>query len=362
MKYTLNILLSAAFAVMLLFTASCSKKVAPDVPTARSSALFEIFRLMDSRQYRAALPLVEKYQSMEPTNEFLSELKQIVCTNIAIQEAEAFAQKGKLKEACEHLDKCIRDYGKLPGIVEAKKIYFELQEMGKRVQTLKEPSGSAVMKKNADWLAAYARKHRNVQLQKFAAKKIRENVRFTMQAEEVLVTGAKFDLLLFLRMRVEETASPACSAYPTTSTSIPNWPSIAGLPRPPAPNVQFSPQRTLARRGYSRTRNCANASGGMAANAPVNSGARTSRPSAASSDRRSSADISSGGTRSGASTDSGWLLNVSTESAPSSIRRCPRWTPSKLPSATTRGSPLYSQQSLSVLIISNIQHKYQSPR
>ena len=175
MKYTLNILLSAAFAVMLLFTASCSKKVAPDVPTARSSALFEIFRLMDSRQYRAALPLVEKYQSMEPTNEFLSELKQIVCTNIAIQEAEAFAQKGKLKEACEHLDKCIRDYGELPGIVEAKKIYFELQEICKRVQALKEPSGSAVMKKNADWLAAYARKHRNVQLQKFAAKKIRES-------------------------------------------------------------------------------------------------------------------------------------------------------------------------------------------
>jgi hypothetical protein len=129
MKYTLNILLSTAFAVMLLFTASCSKKVAPDVPTARSSALFEIFRLMDSRQYRAALPLVEKYQSMEPTNEFLSELKQIVCTNIAIQEAEAFAQKGKLKEACEHLDKCIRDYGELPGIVAAKKVYLELQEI-----------------------------------------------------------------------------------------------------------------------------------------------------------------------------------------------------------------------------------------
>ena len=50
----------------------------------------------------------------------------------------------------------------------------------------------------------------------YTAKKIRENVRFTMQAEEVLVTGAKFDLLLFLRMRVEETIEAGMDETPAS--------------------------------------------------------------------------------------------------------------------------------------------------
>lgn len=173
MRY--NTVLTIAFAVTLLFAVGCGKKEAPDVPSARSSTLFEIYRLMDARQYRPALSLVEKYHSMDPTNEFLNELKLIIHTNIAVQEAESFAQKGKLKEACEHLDKCVEQFGELPGILEAKKIYLELQEMGDRIQILKKPVGSYVMRKNADWLAGYARKYRNVQLQRFADGKIRES-------------------------------------------------------------------------------------------------------------------------------------------------------------------------------------------
>lgn len=175
MKYRWNKIIATTGCLLLVLVSGCGKKEAPEVPSLRSSTLSEIFRLMDTRQYRAALPLVEKYQSLEPANEFLGELRILVCTNIAIQEAEALAQKGKLKEACALLDDCIRDYGELPGILDAKKIYQDLQEVGSRIRILKEPSGSAEMLKNARWLANYAAKFRNPQLRKFADAKIRES-------------------------------------------------------------------------------------------------------------------------------------------------------------------------------------------
>lgn len=175
MKYKWNKIIAATGFLLLMLVSGCGKKEAPEVPSLRSSTLAEIFRLMDTRQYRAALPLVEKYQRLEPSNEFLGELRTLICTNIAIQEAEALAQKGKLKEACAVLDDCIRDYGQLPGIVGAKKTYQGLQELGERIQALKEPSGSAEMLKNARWLAHYEAKFRNPQLRKFAKAKIEES-------------------------------------------------------------------------------------------------------------------------------------------------------------------------------------------
>jgi hypothetical protein len=176
MRYKWNKIIAVmVYAGVLFLCAGCGKKEAPEVPSTRSSTLFEIFRLMDARQYRAALPLVEKYQSLEPANEFLSELRTLVCTNIAIQEAEALAQKGKLKEACAVLDKSIRDYGELPGILEAKQIYQNLLELGTRIQILREPSNSGEMLKHARWLAGYAARFRNVPLQNYARQKIRES-------------------------------------------------------------------------------------------------------------------------------------------------------------------------------------------
>lgn len=175
MEYKWNKIFTAVTAAMLLCAAGCSKKTAPGVPDDRSSTLSEIFRLMDERKYKDALPKVVHYQRLEPSNEFLSELRQIVCTNIAIQGAEELAQKGKLKEACDHLDDCISKYGDLPGIQSAKKVYLDLLELGRRIQTLKEPAGSADMRKNAEWLERYSRKFPNARLRNFAREKIRES-------------------------------------------------------------------------------------------------------------------------------------------------------------------------------------------
>ena len=52
----------------------------------------------------------------------------------------------------------------------------------------------------------------------YSAKKIRQNVRFSMQTEDVLVTGARFDLLLFLRERVERAIESGMDEMPGAVT------------------------------------------------------------------------------------------------------------------------------------------------
>ena len=75
--------------------------------------------------------------------------------------------------------------------------------------------------------------------------------------------------------------------------------------------------------------------GARRANSAVKSKARTSRtPHALIAATRESKSIRRRGARSGATTDSGWFLNVSATSAPDRIALCPRWTPSKKPTAT----------------------------
>ena len=128
-----------------LFLCSCGKERKSNLPMERSERLLEILRLLDMKEYTAALPKIEEYRQIDETNAFLGELRNIVVTNTGIQKAERLAAENKLDEACAVLDEFLVKYGQLPGLLEARANYKRAQEIREQIEQLKKPQLSTVM-------------------------------------------------------------------------------------------------------------------------------------------------------------------------------------------------------------------------
>ena len=147
------------------------------------------------------------------------------------------------------------------------------------------------------------------------------------------------------RTPVEQLISSSTEASDIGRTSKCPFPSSASVDTSPEarlPNRKFSPTTTRTGRSGSRKRST-KAAGDMAATSLVKRMTRTSlAPAALSSSIRVRRSVSSFGALSGRRTETGWGQNVTTTSGNSRPRvasrrtlRCPTWTPSKLPIATT---------------------------
>src|SRR4051794_15976115 len=77
----------------------------------------------------------------------------------------------------------------------------------------------------------------------------------------------------------------------------------------------------------------------------------SSTPSTSITSRLIASELISFGAASGRSTSSGWGSKVSTVSAPSITARWPRWTPSKVPIATSRARGLASSSGVTLIDI-----------
>ena len=142
----------------------------------------------------------------------------------------------------------------------------------------------------------------------------------------------------------------------------------ASAPARPAPKRQFGPATTASAPHRAatgaRTRDT-NAAGGSAASSRVKGRRRqAAAPASASASKRIAPGVSGGGARSGARTASGCGSNVRTHAAAprsrarpraaSRIARCPRWTPSKNPAAsTTPPVPPSTSSGLSAILVFN---------
>ena len=112
------------------------------------------------------------------------------------------------------------------------------------------------------------------------------------------------------RMPVDEIVSPSFCAQETTSTAIPNCRKYPGVPTPPWPKRQLSPQRTVSSaplpRPTIRGKDIAKSAALCDASAGVNSSAKTfSTPSSFIAFSLSSKVIINSGTRCGERTVNG---------------------------------------------------------
>ncbi len=158
--------LSAAAGLFLLV--SCGEDPRPELPVTRSERLLEIFRLLDMKEYKAALPKIEQYRQLDETNAFLGEMRNITITNICIQEAGKLAEDGKLTEACKVIEVAIMKYGELSGLINARKAYQEVLSLRQQIDILKKPQTSKVMSARAAELMNAARAVKSKALQDFA--------------------------------------------------------------------------------------------------------------------------------------------------------------------------------------------------
>src|ERR1700761_1193589 len=140
------------------------------------------------------------------------------------------------------------------------------------------------------------------------------------------------------RTRDEETGSPSTSTIGWIRVSNSGWAaSISGVPRALAPKWKFSPIATRRAPSLPISAWSMNSS----ALRWENSSSKrittiSSTPSPSSTSRLTSSELISFGAWSGRSTSSGCGSKVRTVSLPSITARCPRWTPSKVPIATSR--------------------------
>lgn len=156
----------------VLALCSCKKEEPPPVPSLRSEALLEILRLLDMKDYRAALPKIERYQELDETNTFLGELRNIVISNMVLSEAEKLASSGALEDAVARIDEAMVRYGNLTGLVQGREQCMTVLEIRNRIRRLREPCTGAVMADLARKLLADGQKTKNPDILLFARQKL----------------------------------------------------------------------------------------------------------------------------------------------------------------------------------------------
>lgn len=154
---------------------SCGKKEPPPVPSLRSEALLEILRLLDMKDYQAALPKIERYQELDETNAFLGELRNVIVSNMALSEAEKLAAAGALEDAVARIDAAIARYGNLPGLVQGREQCMTVLEIRNRIRKLRGPCTGAVMADLSRKLLTDGQKTKNQAIVDFARQKLSDS-------------------------------------------------------------------------------------------------------------------------------------------------------------------------------------------
>ena len=159
-----------------LVLSACGQKQPPPVPSLRSEALLEILRLMDMKDYRAALPKIERYQELDETNMFLGEMRNIVVSNMVLSEAGKLASSGDLEGAVKRIDEAISKYGNLSGLVDAREQCKSVLEVRNRIRTLRQPCTGAVMADLSRKLLADGQRMKDPVIMNFARQKLSDSV------------------------------------------------------------------------------------------------------------------------------------------------------------------------------------------
>lgn len=203
---------------------SCGKERKANLPMERADRLLEIFRLLDMKEYNAALPKIEEYRRMDETNVFLGELRNITVTNAGIQKAERLAAENKLDEACASLDADIVKYGQLPGLLDARACYRRALEIRNEIAQLKKPLTSDAMAAAGRRLVSVGTSLRRPALVRFArqvildadVRKVMENDRagFLLYADamDALAERKTFDAMTMLVLLEKQKQFAAASS------------------------------------------------------------------------------------------------------------------------------------------------------
>ena len=160
----------------VLALCSCRKEEPPPVPSHRSEALLEILRLLDMKDYRAALPKIERYQELDETNAFLGELRNVIISNMVLSDAEKLAANGALEDAVARIDEAMSRYGNLAGLVRGREQYMTVLEIRNRIRKLREPCTGAVMADLSRKLLTDGYKAKNQAIMNFARQKLTDSV------------------------------------------------------------------------------------------------------------------------------------------------------------------------------------------
>ena len=168
-------LLCACLAGMSALSA-CRKAEPPPVPTLRSEALLEILRLLDMKDYRAALPKIERYQELDETNAFLGELRNIVVSNMVLSDAGKLASSGDLEGAVRKIDEAMAKYGNLDGLVKGREQCMTVLEIRNRIRALRQPCTGAVMADLSRKLLADGQRTGDPIIINFARQKLSDSV------------------------------------------------------------------------------------------------------------------------------------------------------------------------------------------
>ena len=159
----------------VLALCSCGKKEPQPVPSLRSEALLEILRLLDMKDYRAAVPKIERYQELDETNAFLGELRNVIVSNMVLSEAEKLAASGAPEDAVARIDEAIAKYGNLSGLVQGREQCMTVLEIRNRIRKLRGPCTGAVMADLAKKLLVDGQKTKNQAIVNFARQKLSDS-------------------------------------------------------------------------------------------------------------------------------------------------------------------------------------------
>ena len=200
MPYRLFILFSAA----IILCSGCSKKTAPDPPTARAELTVRLYETLKERRYTEALAINGKLLALDPNDADLMEMRDRIIGNIVAVNVQKYIDQGRLEKAYSYIRKERKNYPVMPRLrllEEEVKNLIALRDAAKKLaEASTVPELTAALELIVPLAARYPAAKQldaDIALRKVELKKMREAAASAMEkaAEKNLPDAGKKETL-----------------------------------------------------------------------------------------------------------------------------------------------------------------------
>ena len=124
------------FSVALIFCSGCSKKTAPDPPTARAELTVRLYDTLKEKRYTEALAINDKLLALDPNDADLMEMRDRIIGNIATVKIQHYIDENRLEDGLKYIRSERRKFPVMPKLRLLEEELKNLIVLRKAAQTL----------------------------------------------------------------------------------------------------------------------------------------------------------------------------------------------------------------------------------
>ena len=147
-----NILLFFLLLTLLGGLTGCGEKAAPEPPLDETKLVLQIFNDMKAKRYEPAADQISRLIAIQPTNEFLYQLKSTELDNVYFEQIQRLVAADKIDEALECLKRAELAVGRNKKILMLRDELEKINQIRPLVRSLESPASSDRLESDANRL------------------------------------------------------------------------------------------------------------------------------------------------------------------------------------------------------------------